>query len=78
MGIDRRTLHRRLVRYANDGLGALADRSCSPDRRPHQIAPKVEGRIVEMRRAHPGWGPHTILNKLRRELRHLESLQPDT
>ena len=26
-GIDRRTLHRWLVRYANDGLGALADKS---------------------------------------------------
>ena len=28
---------------------------------PHQMAPEVEARIVEMRRAHPGWGPRTIL-----------------
>ena len=67
-GIDRRTLHRWLVRYANEGLAALADKSSKPDRCPHQIAPEVEARIVEMRRAHPGWGPRTILNKLRREL----------
>ena len=32
------------------------------------MAPEVEARIVELRRAHPGWGPRTILNKLRREL----------
>jgi transposase InsO family protein len=32
------------------------------------MAPEVEARIVEMRRNHPGWGPRTILNKLRREL----------
>ena len=32
------------------------------------MAPEVEARIVELRRSHPGWGPRTILNKLRREL----------
>ena len=67
-GIDRRTLHRWLVRYATDGLAALADKSSKPDRCPHQMAPEIEARIVEMRRSHPGWGPRTILNKLRRDL----------
>jgi transposase InsO family protein len=67
-GIDRRTLHRWLVRYATEGLAALADKSSRPDRCPHQMAPEIEARIVDMRRSHPGWGPRTILNKLRREL----------
>src|ERR671919_1146038 len=67
-GVDRRTLHRWLVRYANDGLAALADKSSKPDRCPHQMAPEIEARIVELRRSHPGWGPRTLLNKLRREL----------
>jgi transposase InsO family protein len=67
-GVDRRTLHRWLVRYANEGLAALADRSSRPDRCPHQMAPEVEARIVELRRSPPGWGPRTILNKLRRDL----------
>jgi transposase InsO family protein len=67
-GVDRRTLHRWLVRYATDGLAALADRSSRPDRCPHQMAPEIEARIVEMRRSHPGWGPRTILSKLRRDL----------
>lgn len=67
-GVDRRTVHRWLVRYANEGLGALADRSSRPDRCPHQIAPEIEARIVALRRAHPGWGPRTIGSKLRREL----------
>jgi transposase InsO family protein len=67
-GVDRRTLHRWLVRYATDGLAALADKSSRPDRCPHQMAPEIEARIVELRRFHPGWGPRTILNKLRREL----------
>jgi transposase InsO family protein len=67
-GIDRRTVHRWLLRYANEGLGALVDRSSRPDRCPHQIAPEIEARIVTLRRSHPGWGPRTILSKLRREL----------
>ena len=67
-GVDRRTLHRWLVRYATEGLAALADKSSKPDRCPHQMAPEIEARIVELRRAHPGWGPRTILSKLRREL----------
>jgi transposase InsO family protein len=67
-GVDRRTLHRWLVRYASEGLGALADKSSKPDRCPHQMAPEVEARVVEMRLSHPGWGPRTIFNKLRREL----------
>ena len=67
-GVDRRTVHRWLVRYATEGLGALADRSSRPDRCPHQIAPEVEARIIALRTAHPGWGPRTILAKLRREL----------
>ena len=56
-GVDRRTVHRWLVRYANEGLGALADRSSRPDTCPHQIPANVEARIVALRRAHPGWGP---------------------
>jgi transposase-like protein len=67
-GVNRRTLHRWLLRYAAGGLGELADRSSKPDRCPHQIDPTIEARIVELRRAHPGWGPRTILNRLRREL----------
>lgn len=66
-GVDR-TVHRWLLRYAAEGLGALADRSSRPDRCPHQTAPEIEARIVALRRAHPGWGPRTILAKLRREL----------
>jgi transposase-like protein len=67
-GVNRRTLHRWLVRYASGGFGALADRSSKPDRLPASDRPEVEARIVSLRRAHPAWGPRTLLNRLRREL----------
>ena len=34
-GVDRRTLHRWITRYANGGLEALADRSTRPDSNPN-------------------------------------------
>src|SRR6266550_2350075 len=48
-GVDRRTVHRWLLRYANEGLGALADRSSRPDRCPHQIAPEIAAGSRERR-----------------------------
>jgi transposase InsO family protein len=72
-GVDRRTLHRWLVRYANDGMGALAEKSSKPDRCPHQLSPVIEARIISMRTTHPGWGPRTILTKLRREFDEVPS-----
>jgi transposase InsO family protein len=63
-GVDRRTLHRWLTRYANGGLEALANRSSRPDSSPNQMDPKIEARLVMMRRQHSGWGPRTLRTKL--------------
>ena len=64
-GVARQTLHGWLRRYAAAGLAGLADQSSRPASCPHQIAPPVEARIVALRRAHPGWGPRSILTQLR-------------
>ncbi len=65
-GVARQTLHDWLRRYASGGLAALADKTSRPLSCPHQMAPVVEAKIIEMRRAHPGWGPRTILFWLER------------
>lgn len=59
-GVARQTLHTWLRRYASDGLVGLVDRSSKPGWCPHQMPAEVEARVVELRRAHPGWGPRTI------------------
>jgi transposase InsO family protein len=66
-GVARQTVHDWLRKYAGQGLRGLADRSSRPLSCPHQMDPVVEARIVEMRRAQPGWGPRTILFWLERE-----------
>lgn len=66
-GVARQTVHRWLRDYAAGGLAGLVDRSARPDSCPHQMPPAVEARVVELRRAHPGWGSRTILTRLVRE-----------
>lgn len=65
--VSRQTVHEWLRRYAAHGLQGLVDRSSRPLSCPHQMDPVVEARVVEMRQAHPGWGPRTILFWLERE-----------
>jgi len=66
-GVARQTVHGWLRRYAAQGLAGLVDRSSKPESCPHQMSAEIEARIVEMRRAHPGWGPRTIVYHLGRE-----------
>lgn len=65
-GVSRQTVHKWLVRYGTEGLSGLVDRSSRPDTCPHQMPPRVEAKVLEMRRAHPEWGPRTILSRLTR------------
>ncbi len=47
--VGRQTVDEWLRRYAADGLKGLVDHSSKPLLCPHQIAPEVEARIVELR-----------------------------
>jgi transposase InsO family protein len=66
-GVVRQTVHDWLRRYAAGGLAALVDGSSRPQSCPHQMIPEVEAAILELRRAHPGWGPRTIGHRLERD-----------
>ena len=66
-GVARQTVHGWLRKYAAQGLAGLVDGSARPLSCPHQMSAVVEARIVELRRAHPGWGPRTIEHRLGRE-----------
>jgi transposase InsO family protein len=66
-GVTRQSVHRWLKRYAAEGLAGLVDGSTAPGSCPHQMPPAVEARIVELRMAHPGWGPRTIGHWLERD-----------
>ncbi len=65
-GVSRQSVHAWLRRYEDEGLAGLERRSSRPVSCPHQMAGVVEAQILEMRRAHPGWGPRRILYELGR------------
>jgi transposase InsO family protein len=64
--VSRQTLHVWLARYEAEGLEGLADRSHRPAGCPHQMPAVLEARVLEMRRAHPFWGPRRIVAELAR------------
>ena len=65
-GVSRQSVHAWLRRYEEAGLSGLEPRSSRPGSCPHQMPGVVEARVLEMRRAHPGWGPRRILYELQR------------
>src|SRR3954470_21365246 len=65
--VSRQTLHTWLARYEAQGLEGLADRSHRPSSCPHQMPAELAAAVLEMRRAHPFWGPHRLVVELSRK-----------
>jgi transposase InsO family protein len=66
-GVSRQSVHAWLARYEAGGLPALADRSHRPNTSPLQMDPRVEARVLELRRHHPSWGKVRLRHQLERE-----------
>src|SRR5262245_12621775 len=62
--VSRQSVHAWIHRYAEGGLGALADRPKRPDTCPHQVSAEVEAAVCELRREHPRWGPARLVYEL--------------
>jgi transposase InsO family protein len=65
-GVSRKTMHGWLARYEAGGLEGLVDRSHRPRSCPHQMPADVEVALVELRVAHPSWGPRRLVFELAR------------
>jgi putative transposase len=62
--ISRRTAHKWLARFDEEGRAGLRDRSRAPHPCPHRVEWEVAQVIVAARRAHPSWSPKTLLDWL--------------
>jgi transposase InsO family protein len=69
-GIARKTGYVWMERYEQEGLAGLRDRPYGAGHHPNRTAGEIEQQILQLRRAHPSWGP----KKLRA---HLERREPD-
>jgi len=63
-GISRKTAYKWLGRFLEGGREQLADRSRRPHHSPQATSPEVQQAVVDLRRAHPTWGPKKLLAKL--------------
>lgn len=56
-GVSRRVGYKWLDRYQAEGMEGLKDRSRAPHRHPQATSAEIAERCLEVRRAHPTWGP---------------------
>jgi transposase InsO family protein len=56
-GVSRKTGYKWLSRYQSLGVEGLLDRSRAPLDHPQAVPAKLAERCLEVRRAHPSWGP---------------------
>jgi putative transposase len=59
-GISRKTGYKWWERYAADPSTGLSDRSHAPLCVPHRLSGKLAVPILEVRHAHPSWGPRKL------------------
>lgn len=66
-GVSRKTGYKWLERYEEGGAAALADRSRAPLTHPQALSERIAARCIEVRRAHPTWGPVKVQAYLERQ-----------
>jgi transposase InsO family protein len=70
-GISRKTAYKWWVRWREQGVEGLAERSRAPQRQAQRIAPAWERAVVEARGGHPTWGPKKLLVELEKRTAEL-------
>jgi len=60
-GVSRKTGYKWTARYSLEGAAGLQDRSRAPHQHPQQVAPSIAAAALQVRRAHPRWGPRKVL-----------------
>ena len=60
-GISRKTGYKWAARYVAGGEEGLKDRSRAPHRSPQRTEQRVVDALIQLRRAHPRWGPKKLV-----------------
>jgi transposase InsO family protein len=65
-GVSRQSVHAWLVRYRQEGIAGLEERSHRVHHHPWRIPGEAEELICELRRGHPKWGPRRLVFEMGR------------
>ena len=77
-GVSRKTGYEWFGRYEALGVAGLVERSRAPHRHPRAMPDTIAERCLEVRRAHPTWGPVKVRAYLERRDRKLIWPAPST
>jgi putative transposase len=66
-GVSRKTLYKWLDRYKERGLAGLVDESRRPRSSPMMTSPELALAAMQLRKAHPSWGPKKVVAVLARQ-----------
>jgi putative transposase len=66
-GVSRKTGHKWLRRFREEGREGLEEHSRSTLRHPNATPPAIEERLVAYRRKRPDWGPRKLLDRLQKQ-----------
>ena len=72
-GISEKTGYKWKNRFMEKGTCGLADMSRRPKKSPKQLDEDTVIKIIQIRNAHPYWGPKKILVLLKKELKEIPS-----
>ena len=72
-GISEKTGYKWKKRFMEKGISGLADMFRRPNRSPKQLDEDTVIKIIQIRMAHPYWGPKKILVLLQKELKEVPS-----
>lgn len=64
-GVSPKTAYKWLVRFGQEGVAGLSDRSRRPHESPDRTVPDLEAAVVGLRMQHPAWGGRKIARRLR-------------
>src|SRR6266516_5377759 len=65
-GVSRQSVHTWLLRYQEEGIAGLQDRSHQVHSHPWRIPAGAEELVCELRRGHPKWGPRRLVFEMGR------------
>ena len=77
-GISRKTAHKWIARFEQQGRAGYREHSRRPHRCPWQTAPAITEELVRQRKAHPYWGPRKLLKLMGERHRDWQLPAPST
>ena len=66
-GVSRKTTHKWILRYQEEGIDGLKEKSRAPKEQPNRTKENLISALIEEKYRHPKWGPKKVIAFLKRK-----------